>query len=72
MARHPTLRSDRLLLRPWRDADREPFAALNVDPVVMEHFRRRSTEPPPTPWPAALPNISTATAGACGRSKCRA
>lgn len=32
------LRTERLLLRRWRDADREPFAALNADPVVMEHF----------------------------------
>jgi RimJ/RimL family protein N-acetyltransferase len=32
------LRTDRLLLRRWRDADRAPFAALNSDPVVMEHF----------------------------------
>ena len=32
------LRTERLLLRAWRDADREPFAALNADPVVMEHF----------------------------------
>ena len=22
----------------WRDGDREPFAALNADPVVMEHY----------------------------------
>ena len=28
----------RLLLREWRDADREPFAALNADPEVMRHF----------------------------------
>src|SRR6185436_14838590 len=28
----------RLLLRQWRDADREPFAAMNADPRVMEHF----------------------------------
>ncbi len=28
----------RLLLRQWRAEDREPFAALNADPVVMEHF----------------------------------
>jgi RimJ/RimL family protein N-acetyltransferase len=27
-----------LVLRPWRDADRAPYAALNADPVVMEHF----------------------------------
>ena len=28
----------RLLLRPWRESDREPFAALNADPAVMEFF----------------------------------
>ncbi|MBV2366287.1 GNAT family N-acetyltransferase [Streptomonospora nanhaiensis] len=32
------LRTPRLLLRPWRAADREPFARLNADPRVMEHF----------------------------------
>jgi RimJ/RimL family protein N-acetyltransferase len=32
------LRTERLLLRQWRDDDRAPFAALNADPVVMEHF----------------------------------
>lgn len=25
-------------MRAWRPADREPFAALNADPTVMEHF----------------------------------
>lgn len=25
-------------MRAWRDADRAPFAAMNADPVVMEHF----------------------------------
>ncbi len=25
-------------MRRWRDEDREPFAALNADPEVMEHF----------------------------------
>ena len=30
--------TDRLVLRPWQDADRAPFAALNADPEVMRHF----------------------------------
>jgi RimJ/RimL family protein N-acetyltransferase len=34
----PLLRSARLVLRRWRPGDREPFAALNADPEVMEHF----------------------------------
>ena len=28
----------RLVLRRWVDADREPFAALNADPLVMRYF----------------------------------
>jgi RimJ/RimL family protein N-acetyltransferase len=32
------LRTDRLLLRQWRDADLDPWAAMNADPEVMEHF----------------------------------
>ena len=32
------LETDRLLLRRWRDDDREAFAALNADPEVMRHF----------------------------------
>ncbi|GAB3686841.1 GNAT family N-acetyltransferase [Actinocorallia lasiicapitis] len=32
------IRTERLLLRPWRDTDRAPYAALNLDPEVMEHF----------------------------------
>ena len=30
------LETDRLILRAWREADREPFFALNSDPAVME------------------------------------
>jgi len=33
-----TLRTDRLLLRRWTAADREPFAQMNADPRVMAHF----------------------------------
>ncbi|TCN30515.1 RimJ/RimL family protein N-acetyltransferase [Kribbella orskensis] len=32
------LKTDRLLLRQWQDSDYEPFAAMNADPAVMEHF----------------------------------
>ncbi len=32
------VRTARLLLRGWRPEDRVPFAALNADPEVMEHF----------------------------------
>ena len=32
------LQTERLLLRTWRAEDREPFAVMNADPVVMEHF----------------------------------
>jgi RimJ/RimL family protein N-acetyltransferase len=31
-----TLRTQRLLMRRWRPEDREPFAAINADPRVME------------------------------------
>ena len=34
----PFLTTGRLLLRGWRDEDRPPFARLNADPQVMEHF----------------------------------
>lgn len=33
-----TLRTERLLLRPWRESDREPFAEMNADANVMEYF----------------------------------
>jgi RimJ/RimL family protein N-acetyltransferase len=32
------IRTDRLVMRRWRDADREPYAALNADPEVMRYF----------------------------------
>jgi len=33
------LRTERLLLRAWRESDREPFARLNADPRVTEHLQ---------------------------------
>ncbi len=46
MATHQTahgITTDRLLLRRWRPGDAEPFARLNADPRVMEHFPSMST-----------------------------
>ena len=37
-ARFDTIRTDRLLMRRWRESDREPFAALNGDPETMLYF----------------------------------
>lgn len=34
----PRIRTERLLLREWSDADKVPYAVLNGDPDVMEHF----------------------------------
>ena len=38
MDRVDEVRTERLLLRRWTEVDREPFAALNADLEVMEHF----------------------------------
>jgi RimJ/RimL family protein N-acetyltransferase len=44
-----TLKTKRLILREWNEADREPFAHMNADPRVMEYLgeplsRKRSDE----------------------------
>jgi RimJ/RimL family protein N-acetyltransferase len=36
--RFDAIRTDRLLMRRWRDTDRVPFAAMNADPGVMRYF----------------------------------
>jgi RimJ/RimL family protein N-acetyltransferase len=38
------LTTGRLKLRQWRDADLEPFAALNADPEVMRYFPSTLTQ----------------------------
>jgi RimJ/RimL family protein N-acetyltransferase len=38
MRRFDTVRTDRLLLRRWREADRAPFAGLNADPQTLVFF----------------------------------
>lgn len=32
------LRTERLVMRPFTEADRDAFAAINADPEVMEHY----------------------------------
>lgn len=36
-------RTERLVLRQWREEDREPFANLNADPDVMKYFPKTLT-----------------------------
>jgi ribosomal-protein-alanine N-acetyltransferase len=33
------IETPRLILRPWRDSDFDPFAALNADPFIMRYMR---------------------------------
>jgi RimJ/RimL family protein N-acetyltransferase len=30
--------TERLILRPWKESDLAPFAAMNADPAVREYF----------------------------------
>jgi RimJ/RimL family protein N-acetyltransferase len=41
----PRLHGDRVVLRDWVPTDLEPFAALNADPRVMEHYPAPLTRP---------------------------
>jgi RimJ/RimL family protein N-acetyltransferase len=36
------IETERLLLRPWRNADREPFWAMSCDPEVMRYLPLRT------------------------------
>ncbi|MDP9049776.1 MAG: GNAT family N-acetyltransferase [Acidobacteriota bacterium] len=35
--------TERLVLRPWREFDRAPYAAMNADPAVMTYFASTMT-----------------------------
>lgn len=45
------LETDRLILRPWRDEDLAPYAAMNADPEVMRFY------PEPYPYGRSLENL---------------
>src|SRR5215470_8354365 len=36
--RFDTIRTERLLMRRWRETDRDPYATMNADPEVMRYF----------------------------------
>jgi RimJ/RimL family protein N-acetyltransferase len=44
-SRTPRIRTERLLMREWRNDDLAPFAVLNADPRVTEHFASSLTPP---------------------------
>ncbi len=70
MANGPELATERLVLRRWRDADREPFAALNGDPEVMEHFPSLLTRGESDRMIASLETRFETRGSDCGRSRC--
>lgn len=39
----PIIKTPRFTLRPWRESDLAPFAAMNADPQVMRHFPKMLT-----------------------------
>ena len=42
--------TQRLILRPWKDSDREPFAALSADPEVMQHLMPLASKEASDAW----------------------
>ena len=42
--------TERLIMRPWQDEDRAPFAALSADPDVMRHLRPMPTRAESDAW----------------------
>ena len=46
----PTLETGRLLLRPFRDADLDAYAAMCADPEVMRHIGTGDTVEPDAAW----------------------
>lgn len=49
-----SLATERLILRPWRDADCEPLFAINGDPESMRHFQSVMTRADSDAWAARM------------------
>src|SRR5713226_2284604 len=66
MAGAQSLRTERLLLRRWRQSDREPFARLNSDPLVMEHLPSTLTRSDSDTFADRIETVSNNGAMGCG------
>jgi RimJ/RimL family protein N-acetyltransferase len=44
------MRTDRLILRDWRESDLGPWAAVNADPEVRRHLGRPMTAAQAEAW----------------------
>lgn len=49
-----TLEGPRLRLRPWRDEDLAPLAAINADPAAMRHFAAPMSRAESDAWAGRL------------------
>jgi ribosomal-protein-alanine N-acetyltransferase len=49
-----TLNGPRLILRPWRDEDLAPLAAINGDPATMRYFQAPMTRAESDAWAARI------------------
>lgn len=49
-----TLRTERLILRPWRDEDLAPLFAINGDPESMRYFAATMTRAESDAWGARM------------------
>ena len=50
----PALTTERLILRQWRDSDREPFRRMNADAAVMEFMPKRRPQRNRMCWQTAF------------------
>ena len=62
------IRTDRLLMRRFTDADRTPFAEMNADPDVMKHFPSTMTRQQTDAFvDTILQRFDPSRASGCGR-----
>ncbi len=65
------VRTERLLLRRWRDEDRPIFAAINADPDVMRYFPGNLTREQSDALADSIERGGMTEVSGCGRSRCQ-